>query len=164
MKTIYIGNATTIMVNHRYYYLSYTIMATTTFTLVIAAITFVLSICRSRYCLSGVSFAVAVVAFCSFRLCGASATRAKNYFLGRKKFFPPEEIKIGTLLASVPSRTRTSLNMGRSAPSCRRRRISPWAASAASSHILHFPAQSNEGKLHSSETPYRYFFHEQEYR
>ena len=112
MKTIYIGNATTIMVNHRYYYLSYTIMATTTFTLVIAAITFVLSICRSRYCLSGVSFAVAVVAFCSFRLWGASATRAKNYFLGRKKFFPPEEIKIGTLLASVPSRTRTSLNMG----------------------------------------------------
>ena len=131
MKTIYIGNATTIMVNYRYYYLSYTIMATTTFTLVIAAITFVLSICCSRHCLSEVSIVVAVVAFCSFRLCGASATRAKNYFLGRKKFFPPEEIKNRALLAFVRPLGEGVTQRGRSAPSCRRRRISPWAASAA---------------------------------
>ena len=61
-------------INYRYYYLSYTIIAATTFTLVIAAIIFVLSICCSCYCLSAVSFAVAVFAFCGFHLCGSSST------------------------------------------------------------------------------------------
>ena len=120
MKTIYIGNATTIMVNYRYYYLSYTIMATTTFTLVIAAITFVLSICRSRYCLSGVSFAVAVVAFCSFRIWGASATRAKKLFPREEKIFPSRGNKNRHLISLCPVPDEDVTQHGCSAPSFRR--------------------------------------------